>query len=261
MSETRDDATLHRIHAAGWPLPGTLWERLSPAERAFAEHELCGLRTVAYYRRRIAALGFLGFDTVLDLGCGIGQWSCVLAEGNRRVTGVDPNGSRLAMARTLAGAMGLDNCAHAAARAETLPLPDGSVDAVFCYGVFMFTEMPGCLREAHRVLRSGGRIYLNANSWGWYAHLLIDRGIRRGDWGMARTALAMTTRAFSGASTQMLVRRDWLHGQVRAAGLRILASGQEGDVVLDSAVEPPEPAYPRRFYGLPAILELVAEKA
>jgi SAM-dependent methyltransferase len=253
-----DAAALDAIHAAGWLFPEPLWRRLSSSERSFAVHELTDLRTVDYYRRRIAALGFVGLDLVVDLGCGIGQWSGVLADANRRTLGVDINLSRLAVARTLADAARRDNVVYVAAQAETVPCADEAADAVFCYGVFMFTCMPRCLAEAARILKPGGRLYLNANTWGWYAHLLIDRGLAKGDWRMAETALRMTFRAFSGADTQTLVRGGRLRRMVETAGFEIVGFGREGSLAF--AAPPPPPAYPSGFYGLPAIWELVAVK-
>jgi len=247
------------IRLAGWPLPDGVWNDMTSAERAFAESELAGKRSRDFYRRRVAALGFIGRERVLDLGCGLGQWSVALAEVNGSVLGVDPNKRRLTTARALRDATGIDNLDLSAAWAESLPVADGVFDLVFCYGVFMFTDMPRCLREIRRVTRPGARIYLNANTWGWYAHLLLDRGILRGDWSMARTAARMVGRAFTGATSQVLARRRRLEADARAAGLRVVAIGPEGSLSFGGS-EPPEPAYPRRFYGMTSILELVAER-
>lgn len=256
------DQSLATIHEAGWPLPLSAWVGLSVKERSFLESELSGVRRFDYYRRRLEVLGFAGHGRVLDLGCGAGQWSCALASLNGKVVGVDPNGGRLAVAEQLARGLLIGNCAFAAAKAEALPFAEGEFDAVFCYGVFMFTDMPRCLAEIRRVLRLGGRVYLNANSWGWYAHLLLDRGIGQGDWQLARAALAMTRRAFGRATSQKLVRRSWLEAILTRAGLSVIALGHEGGLALQPGTGPlPPPGYPPRFYGMTAILEVVAEKA
>ncbi|MFS2013642.1 class I SAM-dependent methyltransferase [Azospirillum sp. CT11-132] len=257
LVETED---LGRIHAAGWPLPQEMWLGWSAYDKSFAVHELTGLRSFDYYKKRIAALGFTGKDAVLDLGCGIGQWSCALACANGHVLALDPNKDRLSAASRLSAALGIGNCSYAGAAAERLPCADGAIDAVFCYGVFMFTDMPRSLTEMHRVLKPGGVVYINANSWGWYAHLLMDRGLRQGDWKMARTALDMARRAFSGATSQMLVRRGWLSRQIRDAGFEAEAWGREGEIALSAIEKRPPAAYPRNFYGLPAILEVILRK-
>jgi SAM-dependent methyltransferase len=46
-----------------------------------------------------------------------------------------------------------------AAPAERMPLPDGSVDAVFSSNAFQFVDVPAVLAEARRVLRPGGLLY------------------------------------------------------------------------------------------------------
>jgi len=82
-----------------------------------------------------------------------------LAGGGAAATVVDINASMLAVGRARAGRHG-----HAGAvswtvgDAERLPLADASVDAVtIAFGIRNCTEPAAVLREAHRVLRFGGR--------------------------------------------------------------------------------------------------------
>ncbi len=64
---------------------------------------------------------------VLDLGAGTGKLTAVLAGLGADVTAVDPDAAMLAQLRRR-----LPSARALAGRAETIPLPDGSVDAVLC---------------------------------------------------------------------------------------------------------------------------------
>ena len=55
-----------------------------------------------------------------------------------------------------------------------LPYEDGCFDAVFCYSVIFNTSYPEALKEFFRILKPGGRLYLNANAVGWYLYLWAD---------------------------------------------------------------------------------------
>jgi ubiquinone/menaquinone biosynthesis C-methylase UbiE len=254
------DELVRAARAAGWPLTPAIAGGLSDYERDFLRLELTGQRTRDYYRARLAAIGMAHGEHVLDAACGVGQWSLVLAEGFGRVTGVDLSAGRLATARALAAEEGRTNGAFVAGELERLPLAADTCDAVFCYGAFMFTDMRRTLHEFYRVLRPGGRVYLNANSTGWCVHLLLDRGLRRANFGLVRAALRMAGRTVLGRESQIVVRERWLRAAVAAAGFRVRALDTEGGVRLAAAAPRVAPAYPPRCYGLRSILELVAEK-
>lgn len=259
MNQTTE-SLLAATSAAGWRVPTWLLPMLSDYERDFMRIEMTGQRTLDYYARRLRMIGFTGGERVLDAACGIGQWSLALAESYREVEGVDINPGRLLVARALAIEQGRSNCSFSYAPLERLPQRDESFDAIFCYGAFMFTDMPTTLREFRRVLRPGGRLYVNANSTGWYAHLLIDRGLRRRSLSMVRASLRMIGRTVRGHTSQVMVREKWLIAAVKAAGLKVHALGAEGTLQLTPGVDPVPPAYPPKYYGRTSILELVAER-
>ena len=101
---------------------------------------------------------------VLDLGCGAGTDLLVAAQmtgPTGRVIGVDMTSAMLDRARESAGAMGLDNVELHEALIESLPLQDGSVDAVISNGVIdLVPDKDAVLDEIDRVLRPGGRLQL-----------------------------------------------------------------------------------------------------
>lgn len=97
---------------------------------------------------------------VVDVGCGGGGLVRDLAARGARVTGVEISESQLAPAVRDDGASG---ARYVVGLAQRLPLPDGSIDVV----VFMRAlhhvapaDMLDALREAARVLRPGGVVYV-----------------------------------------------------------------------------------------------------
>lgn len=90
----------------------------------------------------------------LDLGCGTGHFSRVLAARFPEAEGIalDLAEGMLRHARPLGGAQGF-----VAGDAEHLPLRDGSVDLIYSsLAVQWCADFPAVLAEAHRVLRPGG---------------------------------------------------------------------------------------------------------
>ena len=96
---------------------------------------------------------------VLEIGCGTGAISRVLATRPEAavVVGVDPSEVFLRRARQLAE--GLPNLTFERADGADVPMPDGSVDAVILHTVLSHVPDPAAvLAEAHRLVRPGGRL-------------------------------------------------------------------------------------------------------
>lgn len=256
-----NDSDLERIHAAGWNFPAELWASLSDYEKSFAVLEFDGIKTPSYYQERLTALEFAQRGRVLDAACGMGQWANALAELGNEVVGVDLMESRIDVAKALSVAQG-NTCLFQTCSIEKLPFPDCSFDGVFCYGAFMFTAMPLTIREFARILKPGGRLYLNGNTWGWYAHLILDRGIKKRNFSLVTTALRLVARTLVGRSSQIVITEGWLRKRLHEAGFSVLALGAEGAVSMGAVrTDLPPPAYPPKFYGIRSIIELVAERS
>jgi ubiquinone/menaquinone biosynthesis C-methylase UbiE len=99
---------------------------------------------------------------VLDVGCGSGFHLPRFAERASRVVGVEPHEPLLALAR--ARVAGLANAQVLAGTAQSLPLPDASVDVAHARWAYFFG--PGCepgLAELARVVRPGGTAFVIDN--------------------------------------------------------------------------------------------------
>jgi SAM-dependent methyltransferase len=111
-----------------------------------------------------------GRKTVLDLGAGTGKLTRVLADAGHQVIAVEPSAPmREALAVAQPGTRVLDGSA------ESIPLDDGSVDAVVVGQAYHWFDPETANPEMARVLRPGGVLGLIWNlldeRTGWIAQL------------------------------------------------------------------------------------------
>jgi SAM-dependent methyltransferase len=101
--------------------------------------------------------------TVLDVGCGVGHWSRLLAgliPSHARLIGIDlePAWAREAEARATTGGLAA-RAAFCVGVAESLPFGDGVFDLVTCQTVLIHVKDPArVLAEMVRVTRPGGLV-------------------------------------------------------------------------------------------------------
>ncbi len=116
-------------------------------------------------------------QAVLDVACGTGattREAATRVQPGGRVTGLDCNSGMLAVASARA-----PDIRWVEDRAEELPFPDDSFDAVLCqFALMFFEDRARALSEMRRVLRPGGRLALSvwdeaANSPGYDAMIAL----------------------------------------------------------------------------------------
>lgn len=104
----------------------------------------------AYYRRLISRHSAPS-DTILDVGCGQGDFLVQCAEAGRSVaSGVDIEQRWVDYSRGR-------GCRAECYDGSRLPAGDGSVDLVFSHSVLEHVQPLPFMREINRVLRPGGR--------------------------------------------------------------------------------------------------------
>jgi ubiquinone/menaquinone biosynthesis C-methylase UbiE len=114
-----------------------------------------------------SGISFSGNESVLEIGCGIGRMTVYFAEHFKHVCGIDVSGKMIAQARD--NLSELKNVSLDIGNGHDLSLyDDESFDMVFSY--ITFQHIPDAditcnyIREAGRVLRSGGYFYFQVNN-------------------------------------------------------------------------------------------------
>ena len=129
-------------------------------------------------KRMIAALWPTGKpragETIIELGCGPGFYSCELAERFREISvlGVDRSPSQLNRARRKRIVLGLNNCRFQSDNVLELSHLDSSFDVLVASR--LFTVLPNRRRavaEMYRVLKPGGRCFIAEPRWAFWASI------------------------------------------------------------------------------------------
>ncbi len=165
-----------------------------------------------------SAASWAGRD-VLDLGCGTGFHLPRFAETARSVVGVEPHPDLAALARRRTRRLG--NVSVLEGLAQSLPLPDASVDVMHARWAYFFGpgSEPG-LAELDRVMRRGGIAMVIDNDatrstfGGWFrrGYPEIDPGAVERFWstrGWTRTPVDMGWRFESRADLEAVVRIEF----------------------------------------------------
>ena len=98
-------------------------------------------------------------SSALDVGCGAGTFTWLLAPLFQRLTGLDVKERQIAEARETAKTKGLD-IDFRVGSAEAMPFPDASFDVVvFSNSLHHIPGMDRALAEAARVVKPGGLVY------------------------------------------------------------------------------------------------------
>lgn len=165
-------------------------------------------------------------DTVLDLGSGAG-FDCFLAAKavgeTGHVIGVDMTPAMLERARANAEKGGYGNVEFRQGHIEALPVEDNSVDVIISNCVINLSpDKPQVFREAYRVLKPGGRIFVS--------DIVLLRPLP----GFLRNSMALYAACIAGA----LSKEDYL-AAARSAGFSTVDVLGEAPYSVDNLVADP----------------------
>jgi demethylmenaquinone methyltransferase/2-methoxy-6-polyprenyl-1,4-benzoquinol methylase len=125
-------------------------------------------------------------ETILDMAGGTGDIAFRMAAKGAQIMVSDINEDMLAVGMERATKRGIEGLSWLPQNAETLSFADRSFDAyTIAFGIRNVTDKPKALREAHRVLKYGGRFFcleFSTNVWpGFsdvydsYSHKLVPK--------------------------------------------------------------------------------------
>ena len=114
-------------------------------------------------------------EQILDMAGGTGDVAFRMARRGAHVTVSDINADMLSVGMERAEARGLEGLSWKQENAESLSFADQSFDAyTIAFGIRNVTDIPAALREAHRVLRHGGRFFcleFSTSDWPGFADI------------------------------------------------------------------------------------------
>jgi demethylmenaquinone methyltransferase/2-methoxy-6-polyprenyl-1,4-benzoquinol methylase len=114
-------------------------------------------------------------EDILDMAGGTGDVAFRMAGRGARVTVADINAAMLEVGKERADRRGLTGLSWKVENAEALSFADASFDAyTIVFGIRNVTDIPSALREAHRVLKRGGRFYcmeFSTSDWPGFSNI------------------------------------------------------------------------------------------
>jgi 2-polyprenyl-3-methyl-5-hydroxy-6-metoxy-1,4-benzoquinol methylase len=147
-----------------------IWEeRVYAGGAAFVRGpEVVRWTTKAYFMRRFLDLRLS--DRVLDVGCGLGEFTMLAACAVKEAVGLDAAPTALAAARVAAARFGIDNASFVEGSAYELAAAVGDrapFDKLQCFDLLEHLSDPeNVLRQMRDLLRPGGRALIYTNCFG-----------------------------------------------------------------------------------------------
>ncbi len=143
---------------------------------------------LSYFRRRKieTALGLGRFPSgsaLVEVGCGTGDYSLLLARAGYRMTGVDLSSKSVEAARAKASILGVSDTSFVISDAETLDeVPENSADGVVSFSALRYVpELRQALLAIRRVLKPKGVAVLDFPNrfCPWFRLLKTHFGVER----------------------------------------------------------------------------------
>jgi 2-polyprenyl-3-methyl-5-hydroxy-6-metoxy-1,4-benzoquinol methylase len=166
MSEYKAENDKTRLHEAR-----QYWDNLAPSFDDEPDHGLRDPIVLQAWTELLRTWLPYTKATILDVGCGTGSLSVVLAELGNKVTGIDLSPSMISLARAKAATRGLQIEFHVMDAAFP-QLPHQRFDVIICrHLLWALPEPKQVLQRWGELLKQNGRLILIEGYWGTGAGL------------------------------------------------------------------------------------------
>jgi len=223
---------------------------------------------ITRYRSRLSALGIEN-ASVLDAGCGFGQWTIAMLSLGNKVTAIDLDPLRIMFVKSIlesSPSMG-ESIIVETGTIDNLNYPNDSFDWVFCYGSIFLSNWRRSIQEFHRVLKSDGFLYVTTNDWSWYRYLWEKEHNSNESY----DAKAAIIRALSSSlhyersgeydgNGQLIISHAQMIQAAQQLDFEIRHFGEEGTAIIKPSEEAPASFLPNELVGLGAVNEYVLRK-
>lgn len=218
------------------------------------------------YKERLLLLNFEKYKTVLDAGCGFGQWTMALSELNDNVCAIDADFSRMMITKKVSEERKRKNIIFNLGSSEKLPFIDNSFDAIFSYSVLYSTDFKKTIKEFYRILKPKGIIYIVTNEFGWYLKRIITNYNSTPDYNSRKEALktifssikfSLTNKHQIG--TDIITTMRNVNSTLKSTGFKNIICKPEGHIQINNNIKK-RPFYSPKYLGFPTIFEVLAEK-
>jgi SAM-dependent methyltransferase len=214
------------------------------------------------YIDRLKSIGFIEFDSILDAGCGFGQWSLALAQLNKSIISIDVSSERVDFINKLIKYYKIKNIQAMVQSIEDPSFREGMFDAIFCYSVIYNCSYTRVVKQFYRMLRPGGELYICSNSIGWYIYNIVANPNACKDFSPSNSAVGAINSSFemlAGGSRDpnydYIMPSSGLCRLLVKCGFEILYVGGEGTYG-DSG----NSFFLSEYMGLEAVYEVLARK-
>jgi len=256
--------TLPPFSQIGTHIAETFSDELGANDAAFARRVYS--QPLEVYRDRLAAVGMLDHEMILDAGCGFGQWMLAMKNSTNVVHGIDELAVRIEALNEVVDWLKLTNVQANQGKLTAIDSPDNSYTAIFCYAALVCTPWREVLQEFARVLRPGGRVYVTVSEIGLYVNLWCNRPNATADYEPRRVVahtlantLAYESDGTPPMSGEILIAREDARACFEDLGFTVLSVAGDGQTNFIPHKVTPKPFFQSEYMGLPGCYEIVAD--
>ena len=175
---------------------------------------------------------------------------------------------RIEFIKKLCTSLKIKNIDLSLTNVNSLEYPDNYFDAIFCYGVIFLTPWKETIREFRRILKPGGKIYVNFNDIGWYLFLWETEHNKASDYDpklVASKAFSQTIRYQRNELSYVkgdhyIITSNEMKDFLSTNGFDQIQTGPEGSLSVENSSQVYQSFFKGEYNGLPCVSEVLASK-